>query len=254
MTSELTNFVATEISSFTAGLVETTKQFEGKMPWWRGHSRASWKLHSSLYHKEFSLNETDLAIRFRNQARVRRTDVPELHDGPSWVYLMQHYGLPTRLLDWTFSPLIALYFAVRDENADDEDAVVWGLLPTALNNFQVGVDGILGTGNDFIKPLFNNVWAALSNKVEAPQILAVNTQHIDVRQMVQASEFTIHGSESPISELPDSDKFLVSITLPKESKIAFRQTLNVFNLTESFLFPDLEHLAKQIQNQTSKDK
>lgn len=98
------------------------------------------------------------------------------------------------------------------------------------------------------------MWSALSNKVEASQILAVNTQHVDVRQMVQASEFTIHGSEKPISELPNSDQFLISITLPKASKNIFRQTLNVFNLTESFLFPDLEHLAKQIQVQTSKDK
>lgn len=167
---------------------------------------------------------------------------------------MQHCGLPTRLLDWTFSPLTALFFAVRDKSADDEDAVVWGLLPTALNKFQVGVDGILGTGNNFIKPLLHNVWAALSDRLEAPHILAINTQHVDVRQMVQASEFTIHGSESPISKLPNSEIFLISITLPKASKNAFRQTLNLFNLNESFLFPDLEHLAKQIQLQTSKDK
>jgi hypothetical protein len=237
--------------TFTNSLVAATRQFGDKMPWWRGQSRASWDLHPSLYHKGLVSNETDMAIRFRNQARVRRSDVPDLGDGPSWVYLMQHYGLPTRLLDWTFSPLTALYFAVLDDRADDEDAVVWGLLPTALNNFQVGIDGILGTGNDYIKPLFHNVWAALANKLDAPQILAVSTQHVDIRQMIQASEFTIHGSESSISELPNSEKFLISITLPKASKIAFRQVLNILNLTESYLFPDLEHLAKQIQLQTS---
>lgn len=139
MASELNNYVAADISSFTDGVVAATRLFGDKMPWWRGHSRASWNLHPFLYHKGLSSNETDMAIRFRNQARVRRNDVPDFHDGPSWVYLMQHYGLPTRLLDWSFSPLIALYFAVRDKSADDEDAIVWGMLPTALNKFQAGI-------------------------------------------------------------------------------------------------------------------
>lgn len=248
MNNNIQNSVAANLPTYSTAIVNSTRHFEEKMLWWRGQSRVSWNLHPSIYHKGLAPNETYMAVQFRNQARVRHSDVPDYNDGPSWLFLMQHYGLPTRLLDWTFSPLIALYFAVRDSTADDEDAVVWGLMPTALNNHQVGVNSILGTGSPKSRPVFSNVWSNPAEKVEAPNILAINTQHIDIRQMIQASEFTIHGSETRINDLPDADQFLVSITLPATSKPAYRQILKLLNITESYLFPDLEHLAKQIQS------
>ncbi len=248
MNENIQNYVATDLATFSTAIVNATRRFKGNMLWWRGQSRISWNLHPSIYHKGLAPYETDMAVRFRNEGRVRHSDVPDINDGPSWLFLMQHYGLPTRLLDWTFSPLIALHFAVRDNTADDEDAVVWGLMPTALNNNQVGVNTIFGIGSPQSRPVFSNVWANPAKKVEAPNILAINTQHVDIRQLIQASEFTIHGSETGISDLPNSDQFLVSITLPSSFKLGYRQILNLLNLTESYLFPDLEHLAKQIQS------
>jgi len=241
------NYKAVDLASFSAAVVNATRQLDGKLLWWRGQSMKDWTLHPSIYHKGLTTNETYMSVQFRNQARVRHHDVPEINDGPSWVFLMQHYGLPTRLLDWSQSPLIALYFAVRDSVFDSEDAVVWGLLPSKLNKNQVGVNSVFGTGSPQVDPIFSNVWANSEKKVEAPNILAINTQQVDVRQMVQASEFTIHGSKTGISELPNSDQYLVSITLPGVLKPAYRQILNLLHLTESYLFPDLEHLAKQIQ-------
>lgn len=248
MNKDIQNYVATDLATFSNAIVNATRRFEGTMLWWRGHSRISWNLHPSIYHKGLAPYETNMAGRFRNEGRVRHSDVPDIKDTSSWLFLMQHYGLPTRLLDWTFSPLIALYFAIRDNTADDEDAVVWGLMPTNLNNNQVGVNGILGTESSQSRPVFSNVWANPTNKLEASNILAINTQHVDIRQMIQASEFTIHGSETGICALPNSDQFLVSITLPSRSKPAYRQIINLLNLTESYLFPDLEHLAKQLQS------
>src|SRR5690606_36926394 len=54
-------------------------------------------------------------------------------DDWEWLFLMQHYGVPTRLLDWTDSPLVALFFAVYNVDRDDRDASLWVLLPAALN-------------------------------------------------------------------------------------------------------------------------
>ncbi len=250
------NFVARDFPEFLNSIAQTTRQFNDRMPWWRGHSNSSWKLHPSIYHKNLKNNESNMSVQFRNQARVRHQDVPELNDGPSWVFLMQHYGLPTRLLDWSDSPLIALNFAISDSNYDNKSATVWGLMPTELNEKQVGVNGIIGIGNQTALKSFANVWKRPAERIEASEVIAINTQHIDVRQMVQASQFTIHGFETDMAELPDAQKFLCSITIPAASKKHFRQVLNLFHITESYLFPDLEHLARQIQSMpyTSTDK
>lgn len=247
MNDKFQSYVAANLATYSTSVLNATRHFNDRMLWWRGHNISSWTLHPSIYHKELSENETDMAVRFRNQARVRHSDVPDINDGPSWLFLMQHYGLPTRLLDWTFSPLIALYFAVQDDSNDDEDGIVWGLMPTAFNNDQVGVEAIIGTGGIPARKVFSNVWSNPPEKVEAPQIMAINTQHVDIRQMIQASEFTIHGSDVGINNLQNAEQFLVSITIPAVTKGGFRQLLKILNFTDSYLFPDLEHLAKQIQ-------
>jgi len=242
------NYIASDIAMYLAAIVQATKKFDDRMLWWRGHSRKSWKLHPSIYHKNLSKNETNMTIQFRNQARVRHRDVPDINDITSWLFLMQHYGLPTRLLDWTDSPLIALYFAIKDKTADDEDGVIYGLMPTELNHKQVGTKGILGTGNPYAQKVFGDVWKNPGEKTNATNILAINTQHVDVRQMVQASQFTIHGANTSIDELEGASDCLVSISIPKTVKNSFRQIMNIFHFNDSYLFPDLEHLAQQIQS------
>src|SRR5437773_608578 len=63
-------------------------------------------------------NERFLAHTFRLRAGSRYSSCPPLDEYPRWLFLMQHYGLPTRLLDWTASPLVALFFAVEDGLSD----------------------------------------------------------------------------------------------------------------------------------------
>ncbi|MCB5383968.1 FRG domain-containing protein [Blautia glucerasea] len=66
------------------------------------------------------------------QTRRLNSEAPQPYDRASWLTMMQHYGLPTRLLDWSESPLVALYFALS-EKKDDIDAAVWIMNPMKLN-------------------------------------------------------------------------------------------------------------------------
>lgn len=240
-------YTATDISTLVTSVVDATRSFDEKMLWWRGHASNEWKVHPSLYHKGLAAYEANMAVRFMNYGRVRHRDVPNGGDRPAWLFLMQHYGLPTRLLDWSQSPLTALYFAVRESEFENQDGVVWGLLQTYLNKEQVGENQILGIGNKFVKPLFDDAWKASSNVKGDGKVVAISAQHVDVRQMVQASEFTLHGTSQPINELQNADQFLINIKIPAAAKRKISQTLALFNITESYLFPDLEHLAKELR-------
>lgn len=128
------------------------------------------------------------------------------------------------------------------------DGIVWGVQPTLLNKSENGMESILGTGNAAVRPVFSGAWQNPPNENSKKDVLAINAQHVDVRQMVQASEFTIHGTETGINELPSAHEYMIKIIIPSSAKAGLLQALKLFHITESYLFPDLEHLAEDLVN------
>jgi hypothetical protein len=103
--------------------------------WWRGQANSSWPLRPAIMRKPYwKYQEPSRTIAFRLRAQTRHHDCPEWKDTASWLFLMQHYGLETRLLDWTESPLVALYFAVADDDATD--GALFALNPGLLNQLE----------------------------------------------------------------------------------------------------------------------
>ena len=82
--------------------------------------------------------------------------------------------------------------------------------------------------------------------VDIDKVIAINTQQRDIRMLVQQSVFTMHGSSKPLEEYDDAEKFLRKFTIPQKSKIEFWASVQQLGIKESYLFPDLDHLATEL--------
>ena len=237
-------YLATDAGSFTSAVVSATRRLGSARLWWRGHRVAAWHLRPSLRRNGFDSRERNLNAIFRLKAKARTTNCPRESDALGWLFLMQHYGLPTRLLDWSQSPLVALYFA--SEEPDDTDAMVWGLAPTTLNVAEAGLTSICTPGSRDISRL--GMQAFRSHREPSDErIMAVLADEADLRHMVQQAAFTIHGRSSALDELADNSRFLSRIRIPAAAKKGFRQVLALYGITRAGLFPDLENLARDLK-------
>lgn len=236
---------ATDMNGLLACVGQLNILFESGRFWWRGQSNAEWDLIPSLYRNCNPSHEYYMYTTFRDKARVRHSQCPQKSDLRSWLFLMQHYGLPTRLLDWSESILIALYFAVEAVNLRGKDGVIWALSPVKLMYDQCGVFEAPVSDNLLASPLFDDAFGDV-DKQENRIILPIIPEHIDLRQMVQQSAFTIHGLNVALNLLENSKSFLAKIVIPDECKNNFLMALDYFGISDSMVFPDLEHLAKEI--------
>jgi FRG domain len=201
----------------------TTLGFESDTAFWRGHGDATWVLMPKVFRPLSGrtrplggriYDEASLIGHFVMRAPTRtHARTPDPDDYFRWLFLAQHYGLPTRLLDWTENPLVALYFAV--ENESDKDGAVWALWPGKLNEHFTGNRGLVQIRDPEAKRIAGD---AFSGTKSEPVTLAIDGQEIDLRMLVQIGRFTLHGQNSAIDMIGHSEAWLKQYIIPQDTK------------------------------------
>lgn len=207
-------------------------------PWYRGQKRADWGLIPGEYRLE-DINPDELRSEFMLKAHPLLNQVPT--NIWEWYFLMQHYGLPTRLLDWTTGSMIALHFAVRHDTGK-HDAAVWMLDPWSLNESSFGKPNLILTSDreasGYLVPPYRN-------KLTGLRPIAVIPPYNSARITVQRGAFTVHGKNKRGLDVQFSKK-LVRILIPKNNCIEIKRELRNAGVSEFTLFPDLDGLCRDI--------
>lgn len=221
----------------------------GRIFWFRGHYDSSWKLTAGIWRNYLAEDERNFVHRFRARAYSRKIDVPGYYERAKWLSIMQHYELPTRLLDWSRSPLIALFFALEkyiyEKDVITNEACIWMLQPHELNRLEKFGDFTPSIESEKCKELIDPAFdegAEINEK-----IYAVMSSEIDTRMFVQQGCFTLHSRSTLMDETPECNKYLTKILIPKECAKDMAQQLDYCGFRKGDLFPDLINLSKEFK-------
>jgi FRG domain len=167
----------------------------------------------------------------------------EFQPSNNWdlLALAQHHGLPTRLLDWTYSALVALWFTVKSSPEKNrqgklEDGVVW-ILKTEVDDFR--------NDTDKIDPLSNRITKIFRSTVISRRISA------------QSGVFTVHkiNEEGKIVKFEIHKQFknkLTKVTIPFGAFASIRKQLHILGVNYASIFPDIDGYCKHLEWRYSK--
>lgn len=193
----------------------------------------------------------------RNFKKYAIRDVTAIDSFWNWLALAQHHGLPTRLLDWTYSPFVALHFATHELTGEGCDGVVWcanfsqihSHLPRNLRK------AIEGEGSDvFTAELLDEHvpnWNALDALGDV--LMFFEPPSIDQRIVNQYSLFSVISNpelsvEDCLARHPES---AYRVVIPEHLRWEVRDKLDQANINERVLFPGLDGLSAWLKRHYS---
>ncbi|KQH83888.1 hypothetical protein AMR76_20790 [Vibrio furnissii] len=280
-------YVATSLSEYISIATSIVDQVDDV--WFRGHASASYRLTPSVLRDSVPLtdgrgnqvedgqiviseggtvtgiNPERMFYEFKSRAMPFLDREPK--NNFEWMFLMQHYGLPTRLLDWTENALVALFFALEsfpkseeekiyDHTASEEflehdefcphGAAVFVVSPSRLNEISIGRSDKIYISEEPDK------WESYFDPMNKPSSnytpIAIQSSHIDTRIRSQLGHFTLHGANIwPLDYYTTLRNVLNKIFIPYEYSLKIFHDLQALGISESFIYPGLESLSRDIK-------
>jgi hypothetical protein len=251
--------------------------------WYRGTYKTNYSLHPNVFRKyengsinsSYSDTENQISDEFKRRAYLYFENPLSDDDYKEWLNIIQHYGAPTRLLDWSENCLVALYFAVVDKNMTGyEDAAVWVLNP---NRYYQKVNSIESNSNRLIRDNYAYAFNKSKgiNMTDYPCLIF--PKYLDNRMQAQSSRFLLWGkNEEPLDEINEigfnmytkemyencsevikSSKHwenpLFKVTINGASKDKIRKQLDNCGINYHTLFPGLDSLGITIKDKWKMD-
>jgi hypothetical protein len=236
------------MSEFTAtSTIEFLSQIKdhGREAMFRGQANSSWPLLPSIARYADALEPDgyecilDLEDHLLGRFRILGTPFRDFRNMPRFEQLIhaQHYGLPTRLLDWSTNPLKALFFAVEDPQLDSTDGAVHMTRP------RFWAEGTTNLENDG------------EHAACFPELLHERISAQDACVLAfPLSKSSMEVPELSAVTLPRSLEFLHKFTVPSSCKRKLRKQLAVLGITHRTVYPGLEGTTRWIKSELSEFK
>ena len=240
----------------------------------RGHYSETWNLLPSIMRGGYK--ENIVTLDFKQVSPIHFENIDICNDTNKMLVEMQHYGIPTRLLDWTIAPLTALFFACHSEHPSDveknSNGEIWILnpwnaynkireqnttssgisLPSTYMDINIHARSLLAlnwTDNE-IKQFINDKYHYNISPVEYEYSLPYIAKYGNDRIVAQRGAFTIWGKKSnslDAQSLIYNDLNLISIKVDRNKKDSILEELNRLYINEYTVYPDYKGLAGLIR-------
>lgn len=253
------------LSDYLSAVAVELKYFDQSTgpTWFRGISNCDHKLIPNIYRNfdENNYAERELTRDFKLLSRqFIKHDMPQ--SDLEWMFLMQHYGLSTRLLDWSKSSLIALFFAVQHYE-NNCDAAVWIIDPWQFNVVINGIDTVpASTNRTFLSNyILDTDGAERKHFCDAEKPIAIRAVKNSTRILAQKGTFTIHGKERQAIEdyVTDFNKNgrgdkiqMTKLVIDGNMKFSLMKELYYSGISYSVIFPEIDMVSEELKFRYSK--
>tara|TARA_B100000768_G_C11192594_1_gene338018 strand:- start:81 stop:938 length:858 start_codon:yes stop_codon:yes gene_type:complete len=239
---------------------------KSKINWiYRGHSNSKWDLKSTLDRSNINKNNIDyeerVLIDFKRGINLYIKDEFSPKTDLEYYSLLQHFGAPTRLLDFTKSPYIAAYFAFEKTNDKIKEIAIWivdkiQLYGHCLNYFsknKINLEYNSPKTYNFNDNDYSEIIKE-SKKRNLNCIIPIEPDRLNRRYYLQQSIFLAQGNPSLFfskqSNFVPRDKInytFIKVTLPSSEKSKAIKDLQKMNISRATLFPDLEGYTESLR-------